>query len=79
MLSCETAGVLASFYIAQPVLKSGQSVFILSIIVALANFTGAISAKRDETLKPFELFSYFKDGLLWPTALPAIAKALEFQ
>lgn len=73
----EVVGVLASFYLLQPVLKSGQNVIVLSLIVAAANLAGSLSARVDgQSIKPLEALQHFKDGLLWPAALPAIAKAV---
>lgn len=74
----EVLGVAASFYITQPVLKTGQRTLILSLIIAAANFGAVIQARggADKPLNLMEPFISFKDGLLWPTALPAIAKVL---
>jgi|HubBroStandDraft_2_1064218.scaffolds.fasta_scaffold553024_1 hypothetical protein len=74
---CEALGVIASFYLTSVVLHPGQSMFIIALIVAAANFGGAFAARDGaRELKPLELFNFFKDGALWPTALPTIAKAL---
>jgi hypothetical protein len=77
LLACEAAGVAASFYITQAVLKPGQNVILLSLIVAAANFAGSITGRKLSTpLTPLDIFIFFKDGLLWPAALPALARAL---
>lgn len=77
LLACEVAGVLASFYITQAALKPGQNVVMLSLIVAAANFAGSLTA-RDLTapLTPTDFLVFFKDGLLWPAALPTLARSL---
>ena len=75
----EIAGVFASFYITRAVLKPEQSTIILSFIVAAANFAGSLAAQDFKApLTPLQLFLFFKDGLLWPTALPTIAHTLGF-
>jgi hypothetical protein len=77
LLACEVAGVAASFYITQAALKPGQNVILLSLIVAAANFAGSLTGRKlSAPLTPIDLFSFFKDGLLWPAALPALAQAL---
>jgi hypothetical protein len=77
LLACEAAGVAASFYITHSALKPGQSVILLSLIVAAANFAGSITGRKLSTpLTPLDIFIFFKDGLLWPAALPALARAL---
>jgi hypothetical protein len=79
LLACEIAGVAASFYLTQATLRPGQNVFVLSCIIAAANFAGALQGRGglDQPLNPTELFAFFKDGLLWPTALPVIAETLQ--
>lgn len=79
LLMCEILGVAASFYLTQTTLRPGQNVFILSCIIAAANFAGALQGRGglDKPLDPTELFQFFKDGLLWPTALPVIAETLQ--
>jgi hypothetical protein len=77
LLACEAAGVTASFYITQVALKPGQNVILLSLIVAAANFAGSLTGRKLSTpLTPLDIFTFFKDGLLWPAALPALARAL---
>jgi len=77
LLVFEVAGVSASFYITQAVLKPGQNVFILSLIVAAANFAGTLTGRSlTAPLTPLDAFLFFKDGLLWPAALPALAKSM---
>lgn len=77
LLVFEVAGVFASFYITQTILKPGQNVFVLSLIVAAANFAGTLTARNLEApLTPLDAFLFFKDGLLWPAALPALAKSM---
>jgi hypothetical protein len=74
---CELLGVAASFYVTKVTLHPGQSTFLLALIIAAANFVGAFAARGSTAeLKPLEPFLFFKDGALWPTALPVIANAL---
>lgn len=78
LLVCEVLGVAASFYLTQTVLRPGQNVLVLSLIIAGANFAGALQGRGslNDPLRPTELFQFFKDGLLWPTALPVLAETL---
>lgn len=77
LLVFEVAGVFGSFYITQAVLKPGQNVVILSLIVAAANFAGTLTARNlTVPLTPIDAFLFFKDGLLWPAALPTLAKSM---
>lgn len=79
LLVAEGVGVFASFYITQATLKPGQNTVVLSLIVAAANFVGTFNGlkkKLDDGLDPIEPFLFFKDGLLWPAALPALAHAI---
>jgi hypothetical protein len=47
------------------------------MIVAGANFAALFSTRvKLDPITPLELFQYFKDGLLWPTALPTLAATL---
>jgi len=77
LLAFEVAGVFGSFYITQAVLKPGQNVVVLSLIVAAANFAGTLTARNlTAPLTPMDAFLFFKDGLLWPAALPTLAKSM---
>ena len=77
LFACDALGVLASFYISRPVLQPGQRIVVLSLIVAAANFAGALEARPARArLRPADLFQFFKDGLLWPAVLPALAKLM---
>lgn len=73
----EALGVGASLYITRSLVRPDQNPFILSLIVACANFAGIYSARvKTDPVTPVEVFQYFKDGLLWPTALPTLAATL---
>jgi hypothetical protein len=77
LLAFEMAGVFGSFYITQAVLKPGQNVVLLSLLVAAANFAGTLTARNlTAPLTPIDAFLFFKDGLLWPAALPTLAKSM---
>jgi hypothetical protein len=77
LLVCETIGVLGSFYITRSTLASSQNTIALSLIVAAANFAGGLTARGARArLTPAELFVFFKDGFLWPAALPTLAHTL---
>lgn len=73
----EALGVGASLYITRSLVRPDQNPLVLSLIVACANFAGIYSARvKTDPVTPVEIFQYFKDGLLWPTALPTLAATL---
>jgi hypothetical protein len=73
----QAAGVAASFYLVSQVLKPQQSVWPLSLILAAASFGGGLAARGSRvSVRPAEIFQFFKDGLLWPATLPTLAKVL---
>ena len=75
---CEAGGVAASFYVRSVPLITGSNLLVLSLILAAAKFVGAIAGRTaDAPIRPIEPFLYFKDGFLWPTALPLLAARFE--
>jgi hypothetical protein len=77
LLLAEMAGVAASLYITRALVPPDRNPVVLSILIACANFGGSfVGHDKDAPLSPQDLFVFFKDGLLWPAALPAIAETL---
>ena len=77
LFACEALGVGASLYLTHSYAVADRNPFIISLIVACANFASLFSTRlRQDPITPLELFQYFKDGLLWPTALPVLAATL---
>lgn len=77
LFAFEALGVGASIYITRSLVRPDQNPILLSLIVACANFAGIYSARvKTDPVTPVEIFQYFKDGLLWPTALPTLAATL---
>lgn len=73
----EALGVAASLYLIHAILEPSKNLVILSILIAAANFGGLLSARQDDApIRPQEIFLFFKDGLLWPAALPSLAATL---
>lgn len=77
LFGAEFLGVYLSFTVTQPVLKAGQSIFGIALLIAAANVGASLSTRAaDAPIKAAELFQYLKDGLVWPAAVPTIATAL---
>jgi hypothetical protein len=73
----QALGVAASFYLVSHVFTPPHNVWLLSVVLAAASFGGGLAARGSRVdIRPAEIFQFFKDGLVWPATLPALAKVL---
>ncbi|MCW5876226.1 MAG: hypothetical protein KIS85_05015 [Anaerolineales bacterium] len=74
-------GVWGSFQVFQSADIGIRTPVLLFIIAALAlgtAYSAKVAAGKDEVLEFLDLFTYLKEGFLWPTAFPFLAEAFGF-